>query len=80
MPYVISSLTVENGIEKGLATKICTTAFKNDIAHITLEISKPTVLEVVRDIKVTFPDMLGTVGRTSYKCLIIGTFHHFLHI
>ena len=53
------------GIHKQLATKICEQAFKNDIAKLTLEIAKPRVLEVVKDIKVTFPDMLGTIGKQS---------------
>lgn len=63
--YVISSLAVENGLNKGLLDKICVSTFKNDIAHITLEIASPRVLEIVRDVKVTFPDMLGTVGKVS---------------
>jgi hypothetical protein len=62
-------MEVENGIEKGLATLICETTFKNSIAHLILEISKPIALEVVRDVKVTFPDMLGTVGMTHFICL-----------
>jgi hypothetical protein len=61
-PYVISSMDVEDGLNTGLAKQICTTTFKNDIAHLTLEIADPRVMEVVRDVRVTFPDMLGTVG------------------
>ena len=50
------------GINKQLASKICELAFKNDIAKLTLEIAEPKVLEIVKDIKVTFPDILGTIG------------------
>ena len=50
------------GINKQLATKICELAFENDIAKLTLEIAQPKVVELVKDIKVTFPDMLGTIG------------------
>jgi hypothetical protein len=64
-PYVISSMSIKDGMNSGLAEKICASTFKNDIAHMTLEIANPKVLEVVRDIKVTFPDKLGTVGRNS---------------
>jgi hypothetical protein len=63
-PYVISSMEVEDGLNTGLAKKICSTTFKNEIAHLTLEIADPRVMEVVRDVRVTFPDMLGTVGKT----------------
>ena len=51
------------GINKQLGTKICELSFKNDIAKLTLEIAKPRVLEVVKEIEVTFPDMLGTIGK-----------------
>ena len=50
------------GINKQLASKICELAFKNDIAKLTLEIAEPKVLEIVKDIKVTFADILGTIG------------------
>jgi hypothetical protein len=66
-PFVISSMEVEDGLNVGTAEKICVTTFKNEIAHMTLEIASPRVLEVVRDVKVTFPDMLGTVGNCNMK-------------
>jgi hypothetical protein len=55
----------DDGLNKGIAENICATMFKNDIAHMTLEIASPRVLDIVRDIKVTFPDMLGTIGNIS---------------
>jgi hypothetical protein len=67
-PFVISSEDVKDGLNIGTAEKICPTIFKNEIAHITLEIANPRVLEVVRDVKVTFPDMLGTVGKIMCNC------------
>jgi len=51
-------------IQKKLATKICEFIFENDIALLTVEIAQPRILELVKDIKVTFPDMLGTIGGT----------------
>jgi hypothetical protein len=62
-PLVISTMEVEDGLNTGTAEQICTTIFKNEIAHLTLEIADPRVMEVVRDVRVTFPDMLGTVGK-----------------
>ena len=50
-------------IQKKLATKICEFIFENDIALLTVEIAQPRILELVKDIKVTFPDMLGTIGK-----------------
>ena len=52
----------EFGIQKKLATKICEFIFENDITMLTVEIAQPRILELVKDIKVTFPDMLGTIG------------------
>ena len=72
------------GINKQLATKICELAFENDIAKLTLEIAQPRVVEIKKDIKVTFPDMLGTIGEkincTSRSIKIGGTvFQHQHH-
>ena len=50
------------GINKQLATQICVSIFKNDIAKLILEIAQPRVVEVQKDRRVTFPDMLGTIG------------------
>ncbi len=43
---------------------MCKTALETHIAKLTIEIGKPRVMEIVKDIKVTFPDMLGTIGGT----------------
>ena len=51
------------GIHKELATHICKHMFTNHIARLTLEFPHPDVLEIVKDVKVTFPDMVGTVGK-----------------
>ena len=50
------------GINKQLATQICRFTFEYDIAKLTLEIAQPRVVELMKDRKVTFPDMLGTIG------------------
>lgn len=61
--FVISSVEVKDGLNVGTAEKICAMTFRNETAHITLSIANPRVLEVIRDVKVTFPVMLGTVGK-----------------
>ena len=53
------------GINEELATHICKHMFKHHIAHVTLEFPHPDVLEIVKDRKVTFADMVGTVGKFS---------------
>ncbi len=52
------------GVSASLQTKMCVAAFETQLSELTVEIAKPRVLEIVKDIKVTFPDMLGTIGGT----------------
>jgi hypothetical protein len=68
-PLVISSMKIEDGLNTGTADQICATIFKNEIAHLTLEIADPRVMEVIRDVRVTYPDILGTVGKILCICM-----------
>ncbi len=43
--------------------------FARDVAQLILEFGKPRVLEITKDIRVTFVDILGTVGKDSYSYL-----------
>ncbi len=59
-------MTVEGGftnVDDHLLKMMCRAAFEMQIAQVTIEIGKPRVVEIVKDIKVTFPDMLGTIGK-----------------
>jgi hypothetical protein len=58
------SFYIEDRLQVDLAKSICVSTFKNHITHLTLDIAKPMALEVQRDIKMTFPDMLGIIGMT----------------
>ena len=63
-PYIVTQYVFneEYQLEWGMATKICMSTIENDIALLTIDVAQPTVLEVVKDTRVTFPDMLGTIG------------------
>ena len=50
------------GINEELATHICKHMFTHHIARVTLEFPNPDVVEIMRDRKVSFADMVGTVG------------------
>jgi hypothetical protein len=65
----IPSGYMEDGLPRELAKSICVSTFKNHITHLTLDIAKPIALEVQRDIKLTFPDMLGIIGITKQSSL-----------
>jgi hypothetical protein len=62
--YNTVRLYIDDGLPRELAKLICVSTFKNHITHLTLDIAKPMALEVQRDIKLTFPDMLGIIGIT----------------
>jgi hypothetical protein len=62
-PFSITTVIENNGLNVGTADSICAEIFQNDIALITLSIADPSVLEVVKDVKVSFPDILGTIGK-----------------
>lgn len=53
------------GIVKDLGDHVCEYTFKNDIVELSLEIADPMVLEITKDVKVTIPDMVGTVGNNN---------------
>jgi hypothetical protein len=67
VPFVMGSLSQLPIVR---ANQMCASMVKNDIAHLVLEIASPKVLEVERDVKVTFSDKLGTVGKPSVNFYI----------
>ena len=42
--------------------KICRSAYKNNVAKVTLQIAEANVLQIKQDIRVTFTDKLGVIG------------------
>ena len=67
-PPVTSSSKTElesrRRLNNHLTWSICDVAFRNHMAEVIVEVAKPRVMEIVKDVRVTFPDMLGTVGGT----------------
>ncbi len=41
---------------------VCATVFRRHVVLLSLEVGKWEVMEIVKDVKVTFSDMLGTIG------------------
>ncbi len=64
-PIMISSTDVDldYGIETGLADEICKSTLEKNVARVTIEVAKPTVLGVEKRRSATFADQLGTVGK-----------------
>ena len=42
--------------------KICQSAYKNNVAKVTLQVAEANVLQIKQDIRVTFTDKLGVIG------------------
>ncbi len=53
-----------------LATIICKAVFERDLALLTIEMPKSKVVEIVQDVRVTFPDILGTVGMGTIALMV----------
>ena len=53
------------GLPKEEVQSVCTKMYKNDIVKITLQISEPEaqLQELVKDVRVSFADALGLVGK-----------------
>ena len=66
------------GIQEELATHICKHMFSNHIARITLEFPHPDVMEIVKDEKVTFADMVGTIGKLL-SVFVPKVYSHVIH-
>ena len=45
--------------------KICQSAYKNNVAKLTLQIAEANVLQIKQDIRVTFTDKLGVIGKKT---------------
>ena len=52
-----------NDTDPLLLDKICARV-PETVAHVRLQIAEPRVLLIQKDVKVTFPDMLGTIGKS----------------
>jgi hypothetical protein len=65
-----SKIETKNGLNSKVADKICATTFKTDIAQISFDVTDQRILEVGKQRKVTFPEMLGTVGKLQYPLIM----------
>ena len=54
---MIFGLPWEEGLE------ICKARFRQDFAKVTIEITDPKVMKIVKDIKISFYDQLGVFGK-----------------
>ena len=70
LPLVHDSLSDELGgqeIRYGLpgdeGTNVCKQMYKNDLVKITLQITEPLAQQLKTDVRVTFADTLGIVGK-----------------
>ena len=46
--------------------RICKAAYKNNVAKLTLQIAKAKILQIKKDLKMTFPEKLGVIGKKIF--------------
>ena len=68
MPSVVRTLQdKEISFEYGLPTwevnKVCKEKYRNDLVKLTLQIAAPEAMQIKKDVRVTFPDQLGVIGK-----------------
>ena len=68
MPSVVRTLHDEEiSFEYGLPTwevnKVCKEEYRNDLVKLTLQIAAPEAMQIKKDVRVTFPDQLGVIGK-----------------
>lgn len=70
LPLIQNSLGDELGgqeIRYGLPVEevanVCRQMYKNDLVKITLQVSEPQAQQLIMDVRVTFADTLGIVGK-----------------
>ena len=54
---------VSFGLPKDEAIRVCKSRFKNHLAFIQVQIMEPKVMNIVKDIKISFYDQLGVIGQ-----------------
>ena len=55
--------TFRNGLPEEEAREMCKTMYRESIAKVSLEILDPKVLQIKKDVRTTFTDQLGVVGK-----------------
>ena len=51
------------GLPTWEANKVCKLKYRNDVAKITLQIAVPESMQIKRDVRVTFADQIGVIGK-----------------
>ncbi len=59
MPWNLSVVSVENEAE---TQAICFELGKSEWAYVTFELASDTAMRVIQDVRVTFPEMVATIG------------------
>ncbi len=64
-PMDLSSTNISYGLPTTEMLRICEQRYRNDVARITFVVSDPNVMQIMRNVRVTFPDQIAAVGIRS---------------
>ncbi len=60
--HLTGKINMTYGLPTAEAMEVCKMRFRYEIAKVTVEIASPDVMEIVKDVRVTFADQLGAIG------------------
>ena len=61
--------SLEYGLPTWEINKVCKQKYRNDVVKVTLQIAVPESMQIKRDLRVTFSDQIGVIGKMgSYYC------------
>ena len=57
----------EYGLPTWEVNKVCKEKYRNDVVKLTLQIAAPEAMQIKKDVRVTFADQLGVIGKRKCK-------------
>ncbi len=61
--HVRGKINMSYGLPTDEAIEVCKFRYHYDIAKVTVAFASPDIIEIVKDVRVTFADQLGTIGK-----------------
>ena len=55
------------GLPTWEVNKVCREKYRNDVVKLTLQIAAPEAMQIKKDVRVTFADQLGVIGKRECK-------------
>ena len=57
----------KHGLPTWETSNVCRKKYRNDVVKLTLQIASPKAMQIKKDVRVTFADQLGVIGKRESK-------------